>query len=171
MDVQTEAALVRLLATSEIRDVVHRYSRGIDRRDLELVRSCYHADAQDEHGDFSGGVEEFLQHALAGLSRCERTMHLIGNVLVEVEGERARCESYALAFHRLPAGGERPARDRVVALRYLDLFTRRGGEWRIQVRRCVCEWTRTDPVGPGWDFPPGWLRGGFAPADPISEDW
>lgn len=170
MDTATEAALERLLATSAIRDVVYRYCRGIDRRDLELVRSCYHADARDEHGGYVGGVEGFLQHALAGLSRCERTLHFIGNVLVEVEGDRARCESYALAFHRLPGREEQPPRDRVVALRYLDVFTRRSGEWRIALRRCVSEWTRTDPVGPGWDFPPAWLRGEFSPADPISDE-
>ena len=33
-----------LVAERAIRDVVMRYCRGIDRRQFELVRDCYHAD-------------------------------------------------------------------------------------------------------------------------------
>ena len=34
-----------LVARERIRDVIHRYARGVDRRDYELVRSCYHPGA------------------------------------------------------------------------------------------------------------------------------
>ena len=48
MDLET------LIAKQEITDVVYRYARGIDRLDFELVRSCYHPDAYDDHGAFKG---------------------------------------------------------------------------------------------------------------------
>ncbi|MEI6002085.1 hypothetical protein H3V53_34635 [Paraburkholderia bengalensis] len=32
-----------------------RYCRGIDRIDWDLVRTCYHPDAFDEHGSSGGG--------------------------------------------------------------------------------------------------------------------
>ena len=41
----TDARLARLADRLEIRDVVYRYCRGIDRREYDLVRSCYHHDA------------------------------------------------------------------------------------------------------------------------------
>jgi hypothetical protein len=39
-----------LLAERDIRGVLARYCRGIDRGDYDLVRD-YHSDAIDEHGD------------------------------------------------------------------------------------------------------------------------
>ena len=43
-----------LLAKQEIRDVLMRYSRAIDRMDSELLASVYHPGA-DEHGGSSTG--------------------------------------------------------------------------------------------------------------------
>jgi hypothetical protein len=48
-----------LRSKDEIRDVVLRLARGIDRCDLELLRSCYHPDAHEEHGWFSGSAWEY----------------------------------------------------------------------------------------------------------------
>ena len=55
MDLET------LLAKQEIGDVIYRYARGIDRLDFDLVRSCYHPDAVDDHGAFKGNVDEFIE--------------------------------------------------------------------------------------------------------------
>jgi len=145
------ARVERVINQQEIRDVVYRYCRGIDRRDYDLVRNCYHPDAIDDHGDFRGGVEEFISYVERGLPRFERTMHFIGNVLVEPDGGRARAESYIVAHHHLSKSRTKPERDFVVGLRYVDDFERREGEWRIAARVCVFEWARIDPVAPdGW---------------------
>ena len=42
--------LQSLLDKDEIRDVVMRFARGGDRHDWQLVRSCHHDDALDDHG-------------------------------------------------------------------------------------------------------------------------
>lgn len=146
------AAVEMLVAENEIRAVCLRYCRGIDRRQFEIVRDCYHPDALDEHGDFVGTVEEFIAHAQTSLAAFESTMHFVGNILVEVHGDQARSETYTIAMHRVPPRGDRPRRDHVVGLRYVDEFQRRAGRWRIANRVCAFEWTRTDPVTPGWDF-------------------
>ncbi len=151
------ARLQRVIDQQEIRDVVYRYCRGIDRREYDLVRSCYHPDAIDDHGNFRGSVDAFLTHAQQSLAHFERTMHLIGNVLVEPLGAEARCESYAVAYHRLCATRTKPERDFVVGLRYVDDFERRDGTWRIASRVCAFEWSRIDPVAPG-----GWVPTGSA---------
>lgn len=139
----------RVVDQQEIRDVIYRYCRGIDRCDYDLVRSCYHVDATDDHGDFRGGVDEFIAYVQRGLPRFERTMHFIGNVLVEPTGDRSRAESYIVAYHRLAASRSKPERDFVAGLRYVDDFQRRDGEWRIAARVCAFEWSRIDPVAPG----------------------
>lgn len=157
MDRDQVARLERAADQQEIRDVIYRYCRGIDRCDYDLVRSCYHPDAIDDHGDFRGGVEEFIDYVQQGLPRFERTMHFIGNVLIEPDGDIARVESYIVAYHHLGASRTKPERDYLVGLRYVDDFERRAGEWRIASRVCVFEWSRIDPVAPG-----GWTPAGTA---------
>jgi ketosteroid isomerase-like protein len=154
-----ETAMQRVLDEAAIRDVVNRYCRGIDRRQFDMVRSCYHPDATDDHGGFKGGVEAFIAMCTENLKRYERTMHFMGNLHIEVDGDQATSEAYTIAFHRLSAKGDKPARDHVVGFRYVDNFERRLGEWKIARRVCVFEWTRTDPVPPGWDFTPEFMRG------------
>ncbi len=45
-----------------IRDVLLRYCRASDRVDEELLRSVYWEDAEDDHLEFSGGREEFIEY-------------------------------------------------------------------------------------------------------------
>jgi hypothetical protein len=71
-------------------------------------------------------------------------MHFMGNQLIEVDGETASCETYAIAYHRRQDGVEK--KDRVVALRYLDDLVRRDGRWLIARRFVNVEWQRYDTV-------------------------
>ena len=89
-----------LLAKEEIREVLFRYCRGIDRLDFDLVESCYHPDAYDDHGTFQGNVPDFVTMCRGFLPRFVCTQHFLGNMLIEVEGDRARAETYAVAYHR-----------------------------------------------------------------------
>jgi ketosteroid isomerase-like protein len=155
MEIDAER-LQRTLDQQEIADVIHRYCRGIDRCDFDLVRSCYHPDGIDDHGDFRGGVEDFIAYVQRTLPTFERTMHFIGNVLIEPTGDTARAESYAIAHHRIPPRGSKPERDYNVGLRYVDDFERRNGDWRIAARVCIFDWWRIDETDRGtWAPAPG----------------
>ena len=44
-----DVALQRLLDEDAIKKVHLRYCRAIDRRDFDLLRTCYHPDAEDDH--------------------------------------------------------------------------------------------------------------------------
>jgi hypothetical protein len=142
-----------LLARQEIADVIHRYARGIDRLDWNLVRSCYHPDAYDDHGAMKGTVEEFIAQGQAFLLRFEATMHTLGNMLIEVDGDRARAETYAVAYHR-ERRDDGSGRDDWWGIRYVDRFEKRNGGWKIAHRVVAQEWRRVDPV------PVGRVRGG-----------
>lgn len=130
----------------EIRQTLYRYCRGIDRRDYELVRSCYHPDATDDHGPYSGDLDGFIEYIKAELPRFEQTMHSISNILIEIEGAMARTEAYTVAYHRLRPSSTKPQRDFVAGLRYVDTFENRAGNWAIADRVCVFSWGRMDPV-------------------------
>jgi SnoaL-like domain len=148
-----------LLDQHQIRALIYRYCRAVDRRQYQDLRACYHPEATDHHGDFYGTVDEFVAYVERGLQAYEATMHFVGNLAVEVTGDAARSEAYVLALAHLAATDDRPARDNTVALRYVDDLERRDGEWRILRRVCVYEWTRTDDVPSGWTLPDNFLRG------------
>ena len=85
-----------LLADREIRQVLARYCRGIDRLDLGLVRSCYHDDAVDEHGSFTGDPDEYVAWVGKLLARYAMTMHVLATTSIERTGDVALVESYGL---------------------------------------------------------------------------
>jgi 3-phenylpropionate/cinnamic acid dioxygenase small subunit len=149
------AAVQRLLDEAAIRDVVHRYARGVDRCDWELVRACFHPDGIDDHGRYRGDVEGFITWLQETLDRFVSASHLIGNVLIEVDGDTAWAESYCWALHRVKADDAGVVRDHLVNARYCDRFERRDGEWKIAERVAVFEPGRNDVVVE--DVPPGAL--------------
>lgn len=169
----------QLLAKQEIADVIHRYARGIDRMDFDLVRSCYHADAYDDHGSMKGDVDTFVRGAEHFLPKFVATMHFMGNMLIDVEPDAtvARAETYAVAYHREELA-DGSGRDDIWGIRYVDRFERRDGAWLIAHRVVAQEWRRVDPVpagrvrggGPGmWGTRDGndaidWILGATAPA-------
>jgi ketosteroid isomerase-like protein len=142
-----DAILRRLLDESEIRTVLARYARGIDRRDWEMVRSCYHPDATDAHGGYNGGVEGFIDNSRSAWDETESMSHHINQTLIEVDGDSAWVESYCLCYVRLKSAkdGEKP-KDILGNIRYVDLFERRDGEWRIALRKLVHHPGRIDVV-------------------------
>ncbi len=167
---ESERALLhRLAAESEIRETLYRYCRGIDRRQYDLVRSCYHPDAIDSHGMIEAGVEEFLQFVETAAARLERSMHFIGNIMIELDGDTARSESYVIATHRGRPKPDDPdsAQDHTLGVRYIDDWERRDGQFRISHRRCVFEWSKTSAVGSAEAFPSAYLRGQPDGSDPV----
>jgi hypothetical protein len=155
-----------LWGESEIRRCLLRYVRGVDRLDLELVRSCYHPDATDSHGSFVGSVDDFLVWVERILRRYDLTMHFLGGPLIEFDDvTHARVETYGMAFHRVASGP--PERNLVTGFRFVDRFESRDGEWRIAQRIAVTEWSRVDHEDSWWPVPDGMLQGRRDRTDPV----
>ena len=137
-----------LIAEAQIKDVHIRYCRANDRRDEELMRSCFHPDAVLElHKELD--VEAFLALGRQILGRYNVTWHNTGNQLVEVKGDAAWAEHYTISSHGIAADGDGPDRDWIAYGRYIDRMERRGGEWRIARRKLVVDYTRMVPVASG----------------------
>jgi hypothetical protein len=157
----------------DVRQVLYRYCRGIDRIDMDIVRSCYHPDAVDDHGAFKGDVEAFVAWISRLLPRYDVTTHLLMNVLVEHHPTRddvVRAETYGIAEHQT-AGGP-PELNLTIAFRYLDTFEDRGDGWKIADRVCTTEWVRKND--PASIFPvderfPRGTRGDRT--DPVYRPW
>jgi hypothetical protein len=137
-----------VVAEAEIKEVHLRYCRANDRRDEQLMRSCFHPDAVIElHQPLS--VDAFIELGRTVLSKYVVTWHNTGNQLVEVDGDAAWAEHYTTSTHRIAADDANPVRDFIVFGRYIDRLERRAGEWRIARRTMVVDFSRTDPLQPG----------------------
>lgn len=141
--------LQRLVDKNDCVELVHKLARAIDRCDADLVGQVFHPDATDDHGGFKGTANDFVPWVMEVLKGMRRTQHIIGNVLIETDGDRAQGESYFIAHHVLP--GEEGERFMVAAGRYLDRFERRDGAWRIAHRHAVYDWSTVAGASDIWD--------------------
>ncbi|SKB79204.1 nuclear transport factor 2 family protein [Sphingopyxis flava] len=152
MSTSFEAQVRELMDRQEILDCLHRYCRGVDRFDREAVRSAYHEDAVDDHGEYVGDVEGFIDWAFDYHGRHQlRTLHALHNHLCEIEGDTAHAETY-FTFHSV--NREVPHQTSTSG-RYIDRFERRGGRWGIVRRICVINalGEAFDPEGKAGDGP------------------
>ncbi|HEY0939841.1 MAG TPA: nuclear transport factor 2 family protein [Steroidobacter sp.] len=132
-----------------IQELLYKFARAADRCDRDLLSSLYHPDATADHaGVFVGPASGFVELAMTMLGSIGVTTHHILNTLVEVHADQARCEAYAVHFHRLAREGM-PI-DSMIALRHLHRFERRAGEWRIAHHHIVFDWNRDSPTNETW---------------------
>ncbi len=131
-------------ARRDITDALQRYMRGQDRLDRDLHLSAFHEDAWVDCGLMNGSAREFVDFAQGFLADLESSQHIIGQVRIELRGEEADGEVYFTAWHRIEEDGE--PKDLIVSGRYVDLYTCKDGDWRIQKRRELIDWARTDPA-------------------------
>lgn len=151
-----DAMLREIKDRQEILDCLHRYCRGVDRFDREAVRSAYHDDAIDDHGEYVGDVEGFIDWAFDYHSRHQlRTLHSIANHLCEIDGDVAHAETYWTFYSVNKAAPYQST----TSGRYIDRLERRDGRWGIVRRVCVI-----NSFGAGFD-PEGKAGDGhFAPS-------
>jgi hypothetical protein len=142
--------LQRFVDEAAIKKVHIRYCRGIDRQDWDLVRSCYHPDATDDHGEFVGGIDGFIEYCKKGTPNFLGTCHFTGNQLVEVDGNTAWAEHHGIAYHRVAGKDGQPEKDLITVGRWIDRMEKRNGEWRIAKRVVIVDMDRVDPISARW---------------------
>ena len=143
-DFDLETEIRDLAARRDIHKALMRYMRGQDRLDAKLHLSAFHADAYVDCGLMDGSAAEFVEFAQGLLADFEASQHIIGQVDLDVKGDRATGEVYFYAWHRIKEEGD--PKDLIVAGRYVDEYACRDGDWRILRRRELIDWARTDPA-------------------------
>ncbi len=163
-----EPAIQALLDKQACTELVYNLARAIDRCDSELLVSLFHPDATDDHGVFVGTAADFATWVMPVLNSMKRTQHVVGNVLIKLDGDIAYGESYFIAHHTIAQEGGSDIFT-LAAGRYLDRFERRGGEWRFAHRHADYDWNSTVPSSDSWDRAnPGKMTYGQRAPDDLS---
>ena len=117
-------------------DCIARHARGSDRHDVDLVASAYWPDGSDEHGRVVNAGVDYGTWANATHAATSRVhTHNVTTHTCEIDGDTAHAESYVVVV--LLGTDTRTAQ--CISGRYLDRLERRGGEWRIALRRTTVE--------------------------------
>lgn len=126
------------LDREQVGDVLVHYCFLLDTHEpARVADDVFTADAAVDYGVGPWrGCEEIAAAFVEMMAHFDGTAHVVTNVHVEVNGDRARSRAYVSAWHWLAGGGPspRPA-DFLVIGAYLDDFRHVPEGWRIERRR------------------------------------
>lgn len=149
------------------------------------MRSTYHPDGYDDHGTYKGGIDGFIASLEKRHATVEQSMHVLANCLIEFAGaDRALVETYFSTYQRLsPEAGDarraylrgapirgNEAVEGTVFGRYVDIFERRDGAWRVAKRTVVFEVYKGAPAPAGGGLGEAWTRATRDGNDPLDQE-
>lgn len=138
--------------SAELYDLAARYAAGADRRDPDLFISAFLPGGRlrrYEPADAPTPASERVGHAALAevpslLSRYARTFHHLGQARYDIDGDTATGEVYCLAHH---VTADDPPIVHVLHIRYADRYRCVDGQWGIEDRWVLVDWTEHRPVG------------------------
>lgn len=163
-----EAALDAALAKAEIHDLCMAYARGVDRADEALLASIFTEDSTVISGVVNGSGKAFARDITAFVrDNLEMCFHSVANEWVDVRGDEAVGEHYAIA-QMVQTGTEV-----LTGGRYIDRYVKRDGKWLILSRTFVTDWTHSHPSTMERDgfYEALTNRGCFGNTDPVYAHW
>jgi ketosteroid isomerase-like protein len=123
-------------------DVMLKYAKGCDERDLALYRSVFADDAViSGFGDktYNGG-DAWTDYVIEALGKFGPTQHMLGPQLATIDGDTAECRTDVQATHYLK---DKPDTTFTLWATYETTMKRIGGEWKIARHHLVPRGTRT----------------------------
>lgn len=133
----------RLVAEQAIQRVIGEYGRGVDERDFERIRRCFHPDATIAYG---GEPKRTREEAIAWLEKVTPALfalsHYFGPAIVDLseDGRTAVCQTWCINMLQLHRGAAGEEAQTALGLLYDDIFQLRDGQWLIAERRNHTEW-------------------------------
>ena len=140
-------ALQQLIDKEAVRELIQLYSRGVDRKDPELLRDLYTAEATDTHGDtYDGDAQGYVDFLEQAFPFMRYSGHHICNELISIDGDKGEGEIYAVAWHVIPNGNDGWVED-LMTVRYIDNYQRcDDGRWRFSKRVVNYDFRRCLPI-------------------------
>jgi hypothetical protein len=130
----------------EITDKIYRYCRAVDRLDVPLGHTVFHAESRAIFPNFEGSGHDWIDSVCKAHLKFLSHSHQVTNIIIEVSGDRAGSESYVTAILRSREDDKITQRE--YWGRYIDQWSRRKGEWRIDRRECFIDFDSTREVTP-----------------------
>jgi hypothetical protein len=135
-----DPAVQLLLDRAELHDLQMTYSKAVDSRDWDLLRTVWVE--QDFHARYREDFTtiEGVAKMISGVARFHTTYHFMGNQMLEVTGNEATTKTFAMLTHHFTVDG-RENEFNVLRGKYLDKLRRVDGHWRIYDRNAPPDWT------------------------------
>ncbi|MEM1111551.1 MAG: nuclear transport factor 2 family protein [Pseudomonadota bacterium] len=128
-----------VLAKEAIRDQLYAYCRSLDRMDKSSAYDLWNEGSiANYHGVYEGTGTGFIDWVWEAHGAMERHSHQISNIIIEVDGDTARSESYVTVALWMAVAEEGKVLEIIARGRYLDTWSRqvgRGGEKRWGIDR------------------------------------
>lgn len=129
-----------------IANQLYNYARAMDRIDRPLGYAVWHEGGTAHYGPlFSGSGREFVDWVCTQHSAMVAHAHRISNMLIRLDGDSARSETYVHATLRFEQ--EAKLKQASVFGRYLDRWSKRDGRWAIDARIYVQDFDDIRDVG------------------------
>lgn len=140
------ADVAALLDERDIMRRLARFARILDAKQWDALGDVFAPDVcfdygsgRDEHG-----MAALTQNMRRFLDRCGGTQHLIGSVMVDIQGDQATSRVYVQARHQRVGDVAGPIFDSNGE--YIDLWERREEGWRIVRRDAIWAAHTGDPL-------------------------
>ena len=129
-----------LQAERDIVRLIRATWAAIDRKDWDAYAAGFAEDGEFEiMGDRRKGRAEIAAGPSRDLAKYDRLQHLVMNEIVDVDGDRAAGQWYAIAVH-VPDASD-PGTHADVGLRYRFKVRRDDGAWRFEEAVIDVIWT------------------------------
>lgn len=134
----------------EINDLLVAYSDAVDRRDWDAYERVFTPDAvidYTEMGGPRGGVHHVRQFLASSLPAFRSHQHLVGNTVLEIQGDTARART--ICFNPMVLEAD-DGHEHVFfcGLWYRDVLERTPDGWRIRERYEERSYVHDAPPGP-----------------------
>jgi len=140
------ADLQVLLDKQAIMEQIYNYGRSMDRLDVELGKAVFHPEAPADYGEmYRGTGYGFVEFALKSHLNFLVHSHQFSNILIQVDGNTARSETYGDVNLRY-RDDKGVVHDMRNLGRYVDVWEKRDGTWRILDRKYIHDMDHTRPA-------------------------
>jgi hypothetical protein len=138
-----------------ITELIYRYCRSVDRLDIPLGHSIWHADAIADYGKdfYQGNGRGVIDLICAQHLHTLHHSHQVSNIIIDLHGDRAGSESYVTATLRIQRAEQR--QQMTVWSRYIDQWSRRDARWGLDKRIAIRDFDETREVVPMSDHQVG----------------